>query len=474
MPSIPSEAIASEAIPSGAIPPETIRLELGDIQGMALRAYRFPFGLHHFLKIGDAGAARAWLTRVAAQVTSVGAIDHDPDRATNVCLSWQGMAALGMPPESLQSFPEAFRQGMAARAKAGKLGDTGDSAPDRWDSPLGSQDIHVLVSLSAASADILAEADRDLREGLREAGSPVIIHTEAAALLPGPDGKLQPVEHFGYRDGISQPSIEGSGLPFIPGQGAVESDGSWRPLRAGEFVLGYPDEFNRVARTPSPTQLARNGTFLVLRKLHQDVARFRTFLLDRAADDPARERLAAKMMGRWRGGAPVAISPDRDDPALADDASRNNDFTYAGDRKGRACPLGAHIRRMNPRAGLTGPAAGDVNRHRVLRQGLPYGTRLPPDTTADDGLPRGAIIILINADIANQFEFVQRVWMNDGNFALLSGEKDPLIGNNDGTGSFKIPHDGRIETIKTMRNFVSTRGGEYFFMPGIQALRHLP
>jgi Dyp-type peroxidase family len=452
---------------------EAIPLELADIQGMALRAYRFPFTLHHFLKIGDAGAARTWLARVAAQVTSVEAIDHDPERGTNVCLSWQGMAALGMPPESLQSFPEAFRLGMAARAKAGKLGDNGDSAPDHWDTPLGSQDIHVLVSLSAASADILAEADHDLREGLRDADGPVIVHTEAAALLPGPDGKLQPVEHFGYRDGISQPFIEGSGLPLIPGQGAVNGDGSWRPLRAGEFVLGYPDEFGRVAQAPSPAQLARNGTFLVFRKLHQHVARFRAFLLDRAVDDTARERLAAKMMGRWRGGAPVAVSPDRDDPALADDVSRNNAFTYADDKKGRACPLGAHIRRMNPRAGLTGPAADDVNRHRVLRQGLPYGGWLPPAATTDDGLSRGAIIILTNADIANQFEFVQRVWMNDGNFALLSGEKDPLIGNNDGTGTFKIPHDGRIEIITALRNFVSTRGGEYFFMPGIQALRQL-
>src|SRR5262249_51779881 len=157
------------------------------------------------------------------------------------------------------------------------------------------------------------------------------------------------------------------------------------------------------------------------------------------------------------------------DPSLAGEAGRNNDFTYADDPKGLACPIGAHIRRMNPRAGLTGPETSSVHRHRLLRQGLPYGTRLPPG--GDDGADPGAVIILINADIGRQFEFVQSVWMNDGNFADLGDEKDPLLGNHDAAGYFTIPR--RVPPRKRLTGvpaFVSTRGGEYFFLPAIHAL----
>ncbi|WP_264659105.1 Dyp-type peroxidase [Azospirillum canadense] len=446
--------------------------ELDDIQGMALRAYRFPMALHHFLRIADQASAREWLGQIADRVTTVPIVDGAPDRALNVSLSWRGLKALGLAPDVLESFPEAFRQGMVERARAGKLGDSGDSSPDCWNSPLRDGDLHILVTVSAASAEILVEADDAFRATLEGTARPTIVHTEATSLLPGPDGTPVPVEHFGYRDGIGQPAIEGSGLASIPGQGTAGVGGDWRPLKLGEFVMGYPDEFGNVATSPQPEILARNGTYLVFRKLHQHVARFRAFLKEAAADDGGRERLAAKLMGRWRSGAPLALAPERDDSALAEDRNRNNDFNYDDDLKGWACPVGAHIRRMNPRAGLAGPSADTINRHRVLRQGLPYGARLPPDA-ADDGQDRGAIIILINADIANQFEFVQRVWMNDGNFAGLGSAKDPLIGNNDGTGTFKVPRKGGFRIVKGLPAFVSTRGGEYFFMPGKRALGYL-
>ncbi|MBV1796109.1 hypothetical protein [Siccirubricoccus sp. G192] len=446
-------------------------LELDDIQGMALRAYRFPFGRHHLFRLAEAGAARAWLGRIAGQVATVAAVDREPDHTLNLALSWQGLMALGLPEQSLQSFPEAFRQGMAARAA--RLGDTGGNAPEHWDAPFGSGDAHLLATISAATAEARSGAAEALLASLPPAGLDLIDSLDVA-LLPGPDGRPVPVEHFGYRDGIGQPSIEGSGIDAIRGQGTAGAGGAWRPLKPGEFVLGQPDETGEIAAGPQPEALGRNGTYLVLRKLHQHVARFRAFLRTSAADAAEEELLAARLMGRWRSGTPLAVSPGGDDPAAAADAARNNDFSYAEDLKGVACPLGAHIRRMNPRAGLSGPAGASVNRHRVLRQGLPYGTALPAGAIADDGAGRGAVIILINADIARQFEFVQKVWTNDGDFAGLGGEKDPIIGANDGTGSFTIPRSGQPRRrIPSLPAFVSTRGGEYFFLPGIRALHHL-
>jgi Dyp-type peroxidase family len=258
-------------------------------------------------------------------------------------------------------------------------------------------------------------------------------------------------------------------VPLVPGRGVFDA-GNWRPLKAGEFVLGYADETGSLPAAPVPASLGLNGTYLVWRKLHQHVARFREFLQQAAATEEDRRLIAAKMMGRWPSGAPLARAPAADDTVLADDANQNNAFTYADDPKGQACPLGAHVRRMNPRAGLTGPQAGTVHRHRVLRQGLPYGIRLPPG--ADDGADRGSVIILINADIGRQFEFVQSIWMNDGGFADLGDETDPMLGNHAGAGVFTIPRlvppRKRLTGIPA---FVQMRGGEYFFLPGIRALR---
>ncbi len=454
-------------------------LDLGDIQGMALRAYRFPFGRHHLLRVADAAATREWIGRIAGRVATVDTVDRQPDWALNLAFSWRGLAALGLPEDSLQSFSAEFREGMAARSA--RLGDVGDSAPERWDAPFGAGDMHVLATVSAASEEVRAQASEELAAGLPP-GSLDLLHTLDVALLPGPDGRPAAVEHFGYRDGIGQPSIEGSGVEAVPGQGTAGVGGVWRPLKPGEFVLGHPDETGAIPTPPQPDALGRNGTYLVLRKLYQHVWLFRRFLRENAATEDEQELLAAKMMGRWRSGAALALSPDRDDPAVAADPARNNDFTYAEDRKGVACPLGAHIRRMNPRDGLAGPERETVNRHRVLRQGLPYGTRLPSGATEDDGAERGAVIILINADIGRQFEFVQSVWTNGGGFARLDDEeRDPLIGANGpavggaaATGVFTIPRSAPPRRrLRGIPAFVSTRGGKYFFLPGIRALQHL-
>ncbi|HEV2156792.1 Dyp-type peroxidase [Bradyrhizobium sp.] len=442
-------------------------LDRADIQGMAMRPYRFPVAHYHLLNVSDPARARRWFGGAAGRCTTVANLDASPSLGFNVALSWQGLSAIGTPEPSLSSFPQEFQQGMAARAD--RLGDVGDSAPARWDAPFD-KGVHALVVVSAmtvadrdaASTALLSELGEN---GLAAAGS------IDAQLLPGPDGRLVPIEHFGYRDGITQPAIEGSGEPVLPGAGIPDADG-WRALKAGEFVLGRPDETGAVPDLPTPANLSGNGSFVVLRKLHQHVWAFRDFLRRSATDDADAALLAAKMMGRWRSGAPVALAAAQDDPALAADPMRNNQFTYSDDLRGMNCPIGAHVRRLNPRSGLTGPNGASVHRHRLLRQGLPYGSHLPADATADDGAERGAIMLLVNADIARQFEFVQKVWINDGDFAGLGSDKDPMIGGNDGNGSFTIPRSGAPRRRLTgLPAFVSTRGGEYFFLPGIAALR---
>jgi Dyp-type peroxidase family len=430
-------------------------LDRADIQGMAMRPYRFPFAHYHLLNVSDPARARRWFGGAAGRCTTVAGLDASPSLAFNVALSWQGLSATGLPEASLQSFPQEFQQGMAARAD--RLGDVGNSAPARWDAPFNER-VHALVVVSAMTSADRDAASTALLSDLRDNGLTAAGVIDAK-LLPGPDGRLVPIEHFGYRDGITQPAIEGSGEPVLPGAGIPDA-GGWRALKAGEFVLGQPDETGAVPDLPTPATLGANGSFVVLRKLHQHVWAFRDFLRRSATDEADAALVAAKMMGRWRSGAPLALAAAQDDPALAADPTRNNDFTYLDDLKGTSCPVGAHVRRLNPRSGLTGPNGTSVHRHRLLRQGLPYGSHLPADAAADDGA------------IARQFEFVQKVWINDGDFAGLGNDKDPMIGGNDGSGFFTIP---RVQPprrrLKELPAFVSTRGGEYFFLPGIAALR---
>jgi Dyp-type peroxidase family len=270
-------------------------------------------------------------------------------------------------------------------------------------------------------------------------------------------------EAFGFRDGISQPAIEGTD---IPGSNPHES-----PLKAGEFVLGYPDELSERPAIPQPGILGRNGSYVAFRKLHQRVAAFRRYLSEHAATDADQELLAAKMMGRWRSGAPLARCPLHDDPELGGDSRANNAFLFAGDDAiGYKTPCGSHIRRMNPR---DADVAGVVRLHRMIRRGTSYGPPLPPGILEDDGVDRGLMFAFVGAHLGRQFEFVQSEWMNDGNFFGGGAAKDPVGGANGGDGTFvyaRRPIRGRLAGLT---RFVVTRGGEYCFLPGLRALRWL-
>jgi Dyp-type peroxidase family len=221
---------------------------------------------------------------------------------------------------------------------------------------------------------------------------------------------------------------------------------------------------------PLPEVLGRNGTYAVFRKLHQRVAAFRRYLRDNSSSAEQEELLAAKMMGRWRSGAPLALSPKNDDSLLGADAARNNNFGYRDDPLGLKTPAGSHIRRTNPR---DSSVAGAARLHRMIRRGTAYGPPLPEGVLEDDGADRGLMFAFVGSHLKRQFEFVQSEWINDGVFIGAPAEKDPVSGSNDGRGMFTLPRRPVRRRLLGLPRFVVTRGGEYCFIPGLRALRWL-
>ncbi len=435
---------------------ETV-LELSDIQSGALRPRPAPYAATYILfRIDDRDAGRELIRRLRRLVASAGQTEPSSRNTwVSVSLSYQGLKTLGVPQSSLDSFAPEFQQGMAARAAS--LGDGGDSSPEHWEKPLGSPDVHVAVVAVAPDAEQLAVAFEKARKVYQELKGITAIWRQDCHVLPGEK------EAFGFKDGISHPAIEGSG---IPGTNPLET-----PLKAGEFVLGYPDEMSQASPVPQPDILGRNGTYVVFRKLHQRVADFRRYLKANAASAGDEEVIAAKMMGRWRSGAPLASCPMHDDPALGADALRNNAFLFEEDDAiGYKTPCGSHIRRMNPRDAAV---AGVVRIHRMIRRGTSYGPPLPEGVLEDDGVERGLMFAFVGAHLGRQFEFVQSEWMNDGGFFGGGTGRDPVSGSADGAGAFDIPSRPLRRRLQGLPRFVVTRGGEYCFMPGLRALEWL-
>jgi Dyp-type peroxidase family len=433
-------------------------LEFDDIQHILLTRVPALTGRYEFLSFRNAAGGRAWLSVIREKVQSASEVRASVEREkrwVTVAFTWNGLRALGVDEASLASFPEEFRQGMVARADM--LGDTGANHPDNWVGGLASPSLHAIVILFAGDE---AERERCVTEHNKFIAQcrdvEVLSSLDLAALPPF----IYAHDHFGYRDRLSQPVIEGSGEVPTPGSGA--------PLKAGEFILGYPDEAGPPANLPQPEILSRNGSYMAYRRLQEHVGRFREFLRQNAGTPEEQELLAAKLMGRWRSGAPLVLSPNKDDPILAADPQRNNDFNYKEmDPQGYAVPLGSHARRMNPR-----DTAANINRRRMIRRGATYGPHLPEDAP-EDSVERGIAAFVICASLIRQFEFAQNVWANDRNFHELGNERDPVIGNQDGTLEFKIPKRPIRKKITGLPVFTTVRGGAYFFLPGIKALRYL-
>ncbi len=431
-------------------------LELNDIQSGVLHPRPTPYVGRFLLVRIDSPAAGSALVRALLPAISIGlpAANQGQDAWLSVAFTCEGLRALGVPEDSLASFPIPFQQGMAARASI--LGDVDESDPANWDAPFGTADLHMAIAAIAPDNERLEAAVERAGTALQGiAGITVVMRQEVRQL---PTGRTS----FGFRDGISYPAIEGTGIPST-NTGEV-------PLKAGEFVLGYPDETGNPPPMPQPDVLGRNGTYVAIRKLHTKVALWRQYLRSAASSPTDEGLLAAKMVGRWPSGAPLALSPDHDDEALGADNSRNNDFRYADDDKGLKCPAGAHVRRANPRdASIIGVA----RMHRILRRGTTYGPPLPEGVLEDDGADRGLFGIFIGAHLDRQFEFIKSEWINDGNFIGYPGEQDPMAGRNNGSGVATIPERPIRRRLHNLPSFVVTRGGEYCFMPGLTALRWL-
>ena len=383
--------------------PQSSNLDLCDVQATLLRPRPAPYrGQYTIIRVDDAEQGREMIRRLIPHVAPAnGWWEPTLDGWISVVFSHKGLKALGLPQESLDSFPPEFQQGMAARAAM--LNDKGRNAPEHWQQPFGSPDIHVALAIYAKSDESLQKVLEIARQANQDLPKVVVIYRLEFSELPGG------INPFGFRDGLHNPSIAGSdasqnALPAIAGDAppaAME-----QPVKAGEFVLGYEDEMGNIAQKPIPEELRMNGTFVAFRKFYTDVAKFRRFLHDNASTPEAQELLAAKMVGRWRSGAPLVLAPEKDNPEMGADNQANNNFSYSDDMHGLKCPFGAHIRRLNPRDALKDDIV-NVNLHKFIRRGTNYGPALPEGVMEDDGQERGGIFLLIGSYLDRQFEFIQ-------------------------------------------------------------------
>ena len=443
------------ANPSARVP----TLDFHEIQATILRPRPAPyFGAHVLIRVDEPQAGREFLRRLIPYVDSSAGWWSAANAWLAVAISYTGFEALGLPRESLQSFPESFRVGMAARAE--QLRDGGVNHPTNWEAPFGTGEVHIGVSAFSDSEEKMQRVLENARAQYEELAGVRVVLIDHFGAQPG---DLNPL---GYKDGIDQPAVEGSGLEPLPGQG--------RPIKAGEFILGYPGEGGFLLPMPQPDILGRNGTYVGVRKYQSRVGAFNRFLRANGNTEEERELIAAKLVGRWRSGAPLTLSPDVDDPVLGADPKRNNNFDYSNDPHGRQAPFGCHLRRMNPRdtnlSRLT-----DVNQHRIIRRGTTYGA--PYDKNAvsdeDDKVPRGAYFLLISAKAMATIEFLQEEWINDGDFIGVGHERDPIIGLQDEDAIFTIPKKPARRHLHGIETFNVLRGGEYMFIPSLSALKWL-
>jgi len=511
-------------------------IEASEVQGNVLYAYgdTFPFARYVLLRITDTAGARARLKDWVTQVTfgrrpwDVRARQHETcdqkreHAATvptgsmvqphlNIGLTYTGLQTLGIRDELLYAFPREFREG--ARPRSHGNGDRGPSAASEWIDGLGTGHLILIVHGTTEQG-----RDRFLDQLLLGAsGCMTRLHDRSAALLKPrrldttiagrPTFDPSEVscaltfdrEHFGFADGCSQPAIEsiaadptGDGVYaslrgrwwrplrwlelLIEELGIRPVDRRWRPIRAGEFLLGYENEDGEFPKGP-PAPLGPNGTFMVYRPMQQHVEAFDAFIQEQADRlDLNADLLRAKIVGRWPDGTPLTLSPERPNPIIGASRIRANDFLYEEDRHGyhpdrdgHACPLGAHIRRTNPRDGL--PGGGErTMRHRIIRRGMPYGSR-------DRDEERGLVFVCFSASINDGFEFIQRTWCNSGEAFGLGRERDLLLqqGSAEELTGMVIPGPSNETVVLSApsRPLVTVRGCEYLFLPSRQACQWL-
>lgn len=476
-------------------------------------------GCYYLVVVRELAAARAWLRAAAPLVTNAvspeeaGKPETKLDPALQLAFTYEGLQALGLPASAASGFSTEFLSGMAGGAnRLRRLGDTGANAPAHWDWGGPGKVPHILVALFAAPSRLRAWND-DVKGALW----PQAFREVACLDTTDLEGRIEP---FGFVDGISQPAIDWDGH-----RGVQDDDRFSNLIAAGEFILGYPNEYGRLTERPlvdakddpkgllppasderGQRDLGLNGSYVVFRDLAQDVRGLWQFLERQSGGDrAAREELGALMVGRRRDGAPLVPPSEEPIPGIALKETYNH-FTFDSDPRGGRCPFGSHIRRTNPRnadlprgtsglfarlkrmLGFGGDGRDDLispaRLHRILRRGREYGPELKPDDAAkpgaDDGVRRGLRFLCVNANISRQFEFVQQAWCSGTKFAGMTEQSDPLLGHRSAvpdclsTDVFTVPVEGGVaRCITGMPQFVTVRGGGYFFLPGLRALRYI-
>jgi Dyp-type peroxidase family len=445
--------------------------DLEDIQGIVYTGWNdHAYAGFLFATLGDdARASRAWLEALRRGVTPVARHRRRLHGRLQVALSASGLAALGVPGDVIGVLPPEAQAGMASRRRA-----LADTDPAGWQLGGTGDRLDLLVMVYAHDPVTLAARLAEQRAALVAAGARV---RPDELSWPMPDQH----EHFGFADGVSQPFLPGLHTGPRPGED---------PVAAGEILLGYPNAYGQLPISPqwNDFDLGRNGTYLVFRKLSQDVAGFWSWIAGHARrlanGDPAAvtqltDLIGAKLVGRWRSGASLVLTPDRDDPAYAT-RDRINTFKYlVHDPDGMRCPISSHVRRANPRDARGGSAQDSetvVSRHRILRRGRSYGSPLPEGAALaghDDGVARGLYFICLQSSIARGFEFIQQTWLANPGFAGLHVEPDPIVGNSAGRCHITIPAEPvrlRLDKVPTV---VTHLGGDYFFLPSLSALARI-
>jgi Dyp-type peroxidase family len=478
-----------------------------ELQGILVRGYsKLQAACYLLLQVRSAPAAKAWLAGHLHLVTPGHSKDHTV--ALNIAFTIRGLQLFGLDEGSVATFPFEFQDGIDTPHKQRLLGDYGKSDPANWNwGGKKNKPIHVLLMLYATDCATLANHYASISSQWKEDAFEEIAKLDTKEITARK-------EHFGFHDGISQPAIAGLGRTGEPSANTVA---------AGEFILGYKNEYGQFTASPavpaasdkkallSPSRpdaplnaassassnayakdLGQNGSFLVFRQMEQNVRKFWDFMEDKtrnedgSCDPQEMIRLASKTVGRWPSGTSLELSPDKDNP----DYEKKNDFDYIPkDKEGLVCPFGAHVRRTNPRDSINRGDANSVavsKKHRILRRGRSYGAPLAPSMSPedilkskDDGAERGLYFICLNADLGRQFEFIQNFWINNPKFDGLYDERDPLTGNHSNpqeqrtTGTFAIPQEEMRQRFTDLPEFVTIKGGAYFFLPGMRALEYI-
>ena len=471
------------------------KVELQDIQGFLLKGYgKLRSSRYYLLKIEDKELAKKWIDQISNDISSG---EHHPETTSlNIAFTHPGLAALGMAPENLRNFAREFREGLDTPHRNRMLGDEGSSHPKNW--RWGSKDgvgatneknIHCMLMVFALDDQVMAAYSKELEAAFLSMGLSIVLPLDGNLL---PDNKI----HLGFRDGISQPAIEGTGRVAHANN----------VVATGEFILGYKNEYGVYSDSPfiavqqgdtnllpldaggsGSKDLGFNGSYLVYRQMEERVDVFWTYVNEKAKDangalnEAESNKLAAKMVGRWPSGAPLVKHPDTDPGGLSDD----DDFGYQpDDGLGERCPFGSHMRRSNPRNAFEDnkpkKSTSLTNKHRIIRRGRSYGEPLvatPTDHRATEEI--GLHFMCFNADISNQFEFIMHTWCNFPGFQNLYHDPDPIIGVSDMERPEKLQQNFTIQgcpinkTVTDLQNCVFIKGGAYFFFPSITTIKYL-